>query len=110
MLVVLAGFAIGSLWGYKGGVIVVEGNGFSNNLTQYDDFVPGSLTSAEDMEPFSFDVDSFDIEWLIERPPQGHGAEVRRQPDLPRDARRRGRRSTPSASTTRCPSAAPTCS
>ena len=71
VLVVLAGFAIGSLWGYKGGVIVVEGNGFSNNLTQYDDFVPGSLTSAEDMEPFSFDVDSFDIEWLMDGPRKG---------------------------------------
>ncbi len=71
VLVVLAGFATGSLWGYKGGVIVVEGNGFSNNLTQYDDFVPGSLMSAEDMEPFSFDVDSFDIEWLSSGPRKG---------------------------------------
>jgi cytochrome c biogenesis protein len=71
VLVVLAGFAIGSLWGYKGGVIVVEGNGFSNNLTQYDDFVPGSLMQAEDMEPFSFDVDSFDIEWLMSGPRKG---------------------------------------
>ena len=71
VLVVLAGFAIGSLWGYKGGVIVVEGNGFSNNLTQYDDFVPGSLMSGDDMEPFSFDVDSFDIQWLTDGPRKG---------------------------------------
>ena len=71
VLVVLAGFAIGSLWGYKGGVIVVEGNGFSNNLTQYDDFVPGSLMSADDMEPFSFDVDYFDIKWLSSGPARG---------------------------------------
>jgi cytochrome c biogenesis protein len=71
VLVVLAGFAIGSLFGYKGGVIVVEGNGFSNNLTQYDDFVPGSLMRADAMEPFSFDVDSFDIEWLMSGPRKG---------------------------------------
>ena len=43
VIVVLVGFAVGSLFGYKGGVILVVGNGFSNNLTQYDDFVPGSL-------------------------------------------------------------------
>ena len=71
VLIVLAGFAIGSLWGYKGGVIVVEGNGFSNNLTQYDDFVPGSLMDADDMEPFSFDVDKFDIQWLMSGPRKG---------------------------------------
>ncbi len=73
VLIVLVGFAIGSLFGYRGGVIVVVGNGFSNNLTQYDDFVPGSLFSADDMEPFSFDIDDFDVEWLTEGPAQGPG-------------------------------------
>jgi cytochrome c biogenesis protein len=71
VLVVLAGFAIGSLLGYQGGVIVVVGNGFSNNLTQYDDFAPGSLMSADDMEPFSFDVEDFDVEWLMSGPRKG---------------------------------------
>ena len=46
VLVVLVGFAIGSLFGYKGGVILVVGNGFSNTLTQYDDFDPGGLFDA----------------------------------------------------------------
>jgi cytochrome c biogenesis protein len=71
VLVVLVGFAIGSLFGYRGGVILVVGNGFSNNLTQYDDFVPGSLFGAEDMEPFSFDVTGFDVDWLTEGPSRG---------------------------------------
>ncbi|MBD8870820.1 cytochrome c biogenesis protein ResB [Nocardioides donggukensis] len=71
VLVVLVGFGIGALFGYQGGVIVVTGNGFSNNLTQYDDFVPGSLMEAEDMEPFSFDVNDFDINWLMEGPRAG---------------------------------------
>ena len=71
VLVVMAGFAIGSLWGYKGGAIVVVGSGFSNNLTQYDDFVPGSFTESEDLEPFSFDVNKFDIEWLMSGPRKG---------------------------------------
>jgi cytochrome c biogenesis protein len=64
VLVVLVGFAMGGLFGYKGGLILVEGNGFSNNLTQYDDFDPGSLFKASSMEPFSFNIDHFTVDWL----------------------------------------------
>ena len=64
VLVVLIGFALGGLFGYKGGVIVVVGSGFSNNLTQYDDFVPGSLFDPDWMEDFSFTIDDFDVEWI----------------------------------------------
>jgi cytochrome c biogenesis protein len=71
VLIVLAGFAIGSLFGYKGGVIVLVHGGFSNNLTQYDDFAPGSLFNPDSMEPFSFDVNDFDVEWLQSGPRQG---------------------------------------
>lgn len=71
VLVVLVGFSMGSLFGYKGGVIVWQDGGFSNNLTQYDDFVPGSLMQAEDMEPFSFQLDEFDINWLLSGPRKG---------------------------------------
>ena len=45
-------------------MIVVQGNGFSNNLTQYDDFDPGSLFRADDMEPFTFTVDEFSADWI----------------------------------------------
>jgi cytochrome c biogenesis protein len=71
VLVVLVGFAIGGLFGYKGGAIVVVGSGFSNNVTQYDDFVPGSLFSGDDLEPFSFDITDFDVDWLTEGPRAG---------------------------------------
>ncbi len=63
VLIVLVGFAIGGLFGYKGGVILVEGSTFSNSLTQYDDFDPGSLFRVEQMEPFSFTVDEFGVDW-----------------------------------------------
>jgi cytochrome c biogenesis protein len=33
--------------------------------------VPGSLFEASDMEPFSFDVNSFDVEWLTSGPSKG---------------------------------------
>jgi cytochrome c biogenesis protein len=71
VLVVLAGFAIGSVWGYKGGVIVVKDGSFTNTPTQYDDFSPGSLTRAGDLDGFGFSVDDFDIEWVIGGPRSG---------------------------------------
>ena len=52
-------------------MILGVGNGFSNTLTQYDDFDPGSLFRAEDMEPFFLNVDNFDIDWLTDGPAAG---------------------------------------
>jgi cytochrome c biogenesis protein len=71
VLVVLAGFATGSLLGYKGGVIVVKDGGFSNVVSSYDDFDPGSLFSADRMDPFYFKVDDFDVDWLTSGPRAG---------------------------------------
>jgi cytochrome c biogenesis protein len=72
VLIVLVGFGIGSLFGYKGGVILVVGNGFSNSLTQYDDFAPGSLFNAGNMEPFCFTVHPpFQVQWVDSGPDQG---------------------------------------
>lgn len=64
VILVLIGFAMGNLLGYQGGKIIVVGEGFANNLTQYDDFVPGSLFSVDELEPFSFDVEEFDVDWV----------------------------------------------
>jgi cytochrome c biogenesis protein len=75
LLVVLVGFAMGGLFGYKGGVILIQGTGFSNNLTQYDDFAPGSLFDPSDMEDFSFRVKDFDVEWLTEGKAAGQARE-----------------------------------
>lgn len=68
VIVVLVGVAAGSLFGYKGGVIMLNGEdyGFSNNLTQYDDFAPGALFDPDVMEPFSFSITDFEVDWLTE--------------------------------------------
>lgn len=71
VLVVLVGFALGGLFGFKGGVIVLVGGGFSNNVTQYDDFDPGSLFDVDAMQPFSFHIDSFSAQWLTSGPRAG---------------------------------------
>ncbi|MBO0652124.1 cytochrome c biogenesis protein ResB [Streptomyces triculaminicus] len=59
LIVLLVAFASGQLWKSEGGKLVVEGDGFANNLTQYDDFKAGSLFDADDLDPFDFDLDSF---------------------------------------------------
>jgi cytochrome c biogenesis protein len=73
VILVLVGFAMGSLLGYKGGVIVVVGPdaGFTNTLSQYDDFDPGSLFSESRMDPFTFHIDDFHVTWLNSGPRQG---------------------------------------
>ncbi len=71
VLIVLAGFAVGGLWGYQGGVILVEGSTFSNNLTQYDDFKPGGLFTQQQMKDFRFSVDEFRVDWLKDGPRAG---------------------------------------
>ncbi len=60
LVLVLVGVALGSLLGWKGTVIVREGAGFSNTLTQYDSFSPGKLSSTKDLPPFSFTMTDFD--------------------------------------------------
>jgi cytochrome c biogenesis protein len=64
VLIVLVGFAGGSLFGFKGGVIVVTGNGFANSLSQYDDFRPGGLFKPDDLAPFDFTVTDFDVTFI----------------------------------------------
>lgn len=61
LLIVLVGFAAGSLFGYRGGVIVVTGGKFANVVSQYDEFDPGTLFDAGDLAPFSFGVTDFDV-------------------------------------------------
>jgi cytochrome c biogenesis protein len=71
VLVVLLGFAYGQLFGYKGGVITVVGQGFSNSLSQYDDFAPGSMFNPDHLSPLSLTVDDFHVKFLTSGPEMG---------------------------------------
>nr|WP_234377023.1 cytochrome c biogenesis protein ResB [Streptomyces sp. TP-A0356] len=59
LIVLLVAFAWGQLYKSEGNKLVVEGDGFSNTLISYDDFKSGSLFSADDLVPFSFDLKKF---------------------------------------------------
>ncbi|MFC9608455.1 cytochrome c biogenesis protein ResB [Streptomyces niveus] len=59
LIVMLVAFATGQLFKSEGGKLIMEGDGFSNTLTQYDDFKSGSMYDTDDLEPFSFSLDKF---------------------------------------------------
>ncbi|GGZ01152.1 cytochrome c biogenesis protein ResB [Streptomyces nitrosporeus] len=60
LIVMLIAFGWGQLFKFEGGKLVLEGDGFSNTRTQYDDFRPGTLFTDEDLVPFSFGLDAFE--------------------------------------------------
>ncbi|MFE9772229.1 cytochrome c biogenesis protein ResB [Streptomyces sp. NPDC005931] len=59
LIVMLVAFGWGQLFKSEGNKLIVEGDGFSNTLTQYDDFKSGNLFTTDDLEPFSFDLKDF---------------------------------------------------
>ena len=61
LLFVLLGVALASLYGFRGSSVVVVGQGFANNLTQYDDLQAGARFDESDLHPFSVVVQSFDV-------------------------------------------------
>ncbi|MER7720832.1 cytochrome c biogenesis protein ResB [Streptomyces flaveolus] len=60
LIVMLIAFAWGQLFKYEGNKLILEGDGFSNTLTQYDDFKSGNLFDPDrDLAPFSFTLKDF---------------------------------------------------
>lgn len=72
LVLLLGGLAWGSLFGHKGEVVIVEGQAFSNSLTQYDDFRAGGAFDAATLTPFTLWVDEFTARF--ELGPVQHGA------------------------------------
>jgi cytochrome c biogenesis protein len=59
LLVLLLAVGFGGAVGYRGTVIVREDSGFANNVTQYDTFAPGRMFNADQLPPFSFELNKF---------------------------------------------------
>ncbi|CQR62579.1 cytochrome c biogenesis protein ResB [Streptomyces leeuwenhoekii] len=59
LIVMLIAFAWGQLFKFEGNKLILEGDGFSNTLTQYDDQKSGTLFTPDDLEPFSFVLKDF---------------------------------------------------
>ncbi|GAA1272166.1 cytochrome c biogenesis protein ResB [Sphaerisporangium rubeum] len=64
LLALLLAVGLGGLFGYRGNVLVVEGNGFANTVAAYDRYIPGQRVSAESLEPFSFTLKDFQATYV----------------------------------------------
>lgn len=71
LVLLLVGVAVGGLFGWKGNVIIKEGDGFSNTLTQYDAWGGGRFVQADGLAPFSFTLDSFSVDFEREEAQRG---------------------------------------
>ncbi|MFX4291673.1 cytochrome c biogenesis protein ResB [Streptomyces bohaiensis] len=77
LVVMLIAFAAGALLRSEGGKLVPVGSGFTNTLTQYDDFSSGTLFDADDLERFTFDLDAFHADFVREGPDLGSARDFR---------------------------------
>ncbi|MEW1546773.1 cytochrome c biogenesis protein ResB [Streptomyces tsukubensis] len=71
LIVMLLAFAAGQLFKSEGGKLIVEGDGFANTLTQYDDFRSGALYDTDNLDPFWFDLKSFTATYEKSGPQKG---------------------------------------
>lgn len=60
LLVLLLGVGLGKLWGFEARVAVIEGQGFTNAVSQYDEFSPSYLTDIDGLEPIAVSLEDFD--------------------------------------------------
>ncbi len=62
----LVALAAGAFFGYRGNMLLVEGDGFANTLTSYDAIYPGHWTDTDDLEPFSITLEDFEASFIKE--------------------------------------------
>ena len=63
LLFVLLGAAVGGLYGFRGTSVVVVGQGFSNNITQFDDLTAGAWFRDSELEPFTVTLKDFRVKF-----------------------------------------------
>lgn len=72
LLGLLAAVAFGSLFGFKGTVIVREGSSFADTRAQFDSFTPGKAYDDASLPPFAFTLTKFTADY--QRGGQQNGA------------------------------------
>ncbi|MEV2275825.1 cytochrome c biogenesis protein ResB [Nocardiopsis sp. NPDC049922] len=66
LLGLLAALAAGAFFGYRGNMLIVEGDGFANTLPSYDAIYPGHWTDTDDLQPFTLRLDDFEATFIEE--------------------------------------------
>ncbi|MFN8125425.1 MAG: cytochrome c biogenesis protein ResB [Candidatus Nanopelagicales bacterium] len=63
LLGVLAAVGWGALTGWHGTVVLREGTGFADAVTQYDTFTAGRFSGGDSLPPFTVRLQSFDVDF-----------------------------------------------
>ena len=77
LLALLAAVGLGGLYGYKADRLLVSGQSFGNTVTALDQFRPGRLVSAADLQPFTIGLDRFDASYVSSGPDIGQPSSFR---------------------------------
>ncbi|GAB3733803.1 cytochrome c biogenesis protein ResB [Nocardiopsis nanhaiensis] len=64
LLALLLALAAGAFFGYRGNMLIVEGDGFANTLPSYDAIYPGHWTNTDEFEPFTMHLDNFEATFI----------------------------------------------
>nr|WP_184292541.1 cytochrome c biogenesis protein ResB [Nocardiopsis algeriensis] len=74
LLGLLLTLAAGSFFGYRGNMLITEGDGFANTLPSYDAIYPGHWTDMDSIAPFTLRVDDFEAEFIEDGDLRGQAA------------------------------------
>ncbi|WP_174545972.1 cytochrome c biogenesis protein ResB [Nocardiopsis dassonvillei] len=94
LLGLLLALAAGAFLGYRGNMLLVEGDGFANTLTSYDAIYPGHWTDTDSLEPFSIHLDDFEASFIEDGGLRGQAESYvadltyREAPDAPQERHR----------------------
>src|SRR5699024_5889639 len=61
---------IGGLYKYEGQKLIVEGEGFTNNVGSYDSFTPGTAFAEDRLAPFAVQLEDSDV--VFDRESEAH--------------------------------------
>lgn len=88
LLALLAGVALGWLYGWEGRMLVVEGDTFTSTPLAYDELEPGRRVDPRDIPPFTVRLEDFRATYLDNGQPTSFAATVDTSPDLGAPTRR----------------------
>jgi len=76
LVLLMLGVGFGSVFGYQGDKLVVQGQGMVNDPAVYDQYFPGRLTTASSLQPFEIIVNRFTASYLPDGEPSAFHAYV----------------------------------
>lgn len=81
LVLLLVGIAVGAFTGFKGTVLVKEGDGFANTVFSFDDIKPGRRFRADSLVPLHFTLEDFQATYGADGVARTFDARVRYAPD-----------------------------